>query len=971
MERLLQSLFAGLVFTSLFVLSNEDHFFYVAPNLTLYPNCTRNQSCLTFDEFIVSYQFSKEHLTLVFLEGYHTLTTVVNPRHPSIYPTGSNNWTMIGLSTETIIYDVDIILLNIKDLQITNLTLIKGRFSFFDTPQEVQIILSSVTFLDFVLYISNVGLVQLNDCDFLSGSNPLTTHSSRVILSGNSQFLNNYNSALVSYDSTIALSGTVSFINNTGIRGGAMALYSSVIYMDSLTYINVIFINNSAEETGGAIHIEPDMTLSDCPECLYVYNDMLCYLYRQCPEIAFYYFENSAKLGGDNIYGTSLALCEEINELINSSNYFSSNVSMSSVSSDPRQVCLCDSDGQPQCNNVPEILTSKRVHPGETFTISAVLVGGDYGTTIGTVHANFAPTNLSSVPVLETSQQYSQWINNISVCTDLEYTVYTRHTWQSFTMFLTVHSYQHLNFTSEPYTPCGIIKPNYNSSTPTVIDLTMLPCPMGFSLLENPFTCDCHPTLTHGGVKCSIINRKSYFSWNTTLWINITNEAFTYAKYCPLHYCNPEGKQIELEKDSSIQCAFNRAGRLCGGCKDGYSLAIGSSHCIHCPNNNNLALLIFFAAAGICLVVFINILDITLTQGLVDGLIFYANVVWTYQSVLFPEEHNTDTVIIIFKIFIAWLNLDFGIETCFVRGLTVYWKTWLQFVFPFYIWAIVGLMILTARHSKILTRIYGNRAVPVLATLFLLSYMKLLRTITSIFMLSHILQYPKKSTVSVWSVDGNIDYFGLPHSLLLVAALIVQIFLWLPYTLTLLFHQQLQKISHIKLFNWVTNLKPFFDVHFAPFKPAHRYWFGVLLLARGILLAIYSSSFASPKNTNLLLLLILVLVLLLYMAIVQPYKNKLIFIIQSSFFANIPFLGIFAFYAETLANKDKLQMITVRISIGVVFLQFCGIIICNIIRLCYSAKRKSYRYRTNFEDEEEFDENFSTNCCAYIVKAFL
>ena len=24
---------------------------------------------------------------------------------------------------------------------------------------------------------------------------------------------------------------------------------------------------------------------------------------------------------------------------------------------------------------------------------------------------------------------------------------------------------------------------------------------------------------------------------------------------------------------------------------NGYSLAIGSSHCIHCPNNNNLALL--------------------------------------------------------------------------------------------------------------------------------------------------------------------------------------------------------------------------------------------------------------------------------------------------------------------------------------------------------------------------------------------
>ena len=77
-------------------------------------------------------------------------------------------------------------------------------------------------------------------------------------------------------------------------------------------------------------------------------------------------------------------------------------------------------------------------------------------------------------------------------------------------------------------------------------------------------------------------------------------------------------------------------------------------------------------------------------------------------------------------------------------------------------------------------------------------------------MLSHIAQYPDKSKVTVWSVDGNIDYFGLPHSFLLVAALIVQTFLWLPYTLTLLLYQQLQKGSHLKIFKWVTNLKPFF-----------------------------------------------------------------------------------------------------------------------------------------------------------------
>ena len=91
-------------------------------------------------------------------------------------------------------------------------------------------------------------------------------------------------------------------------------------------------------------------------------------------------------------------------------------------------------------------------------------------------------------------------------------------------------------------------------------------------------------------------------------------------------------KPYDLQDDPDSQCAFHRAGRLCGGCKKNYSLAIASSHCIHCPNNNNLSLLIFFAAAGILLVLFISALNLTVTQGLINGFIFYANIVWVDLS---------------------------------------------------------------------------------------------------------------------------------------------------------------------------------------------------------------------------------------------------------------------------------------------------------------------------------------------------
>ena len=162
-------------------------------------------------------------------------------------------------------------------------------------------------------------------------------------------------------------------------------------------------------------------------------------------------------------------------------------------------------------------------------------------------------------------------------------------------------------------------------------------------------------------------------------------------------------KPYDFQDDPDSQCAFHRAGRLCGGCKKNYSLAIGPSHCIHCPNNNNLALLIFFAAAGILLVLFISALNLTVTQGLINGFIFYANIVWTYQSLFFPHEQRSNTVLTLLKIFIAWLKLDFGIETCFIDGLTAFWKTWLQFAFPFYLLAISGLIIIVMKHSIRLT----------------------------------------------------------------------------------------------------------------------------------------------------------------------------------------------------------------------------------------------------------------------------
>ena len=129
---------------------------------------------------------------------------------------------------------------------------------------------------------------------------------------------------------------------------------------------------------------------------------------------------------------------------------------------------------------------------------------------------------------------------------------------------------------------------------------------------------------------------------------------------------------------------------------------------LHDVLNSSHILFLFFIAVGSILVIFMLVLNLTVTQGLINGLILYANTLWTYKGILFPSELQSITFAV--QVFIAWLNLDFGIETCLVVGLTAFWKTWLQFLFQLYMWLIAGVIIILGHYSSCLTNLFGDRA---------------------------------------------------------------------------------------------------------------------------------------------------------------------------------------------------------------------------------------------------------------------
>ena len=88
-------------------------------------------------------------------------------------------------------------------------------------------------------------------------------------------------------------------------------------------------------------------------------------------------------------------------------------------------------------------------------------------------------------------------------------------------------------------------------------------------------------------------------------------------------------------------------------------------------------------------------------------------------------------------------------------------------------------------------------------------------------------------------------------------AILVFLFLFVPFTLLLLFGQWLQAISHLRLFAWVNSarLKFFMDSYHAPYKARHRYWPGLLLVVHFILLLVFALNPKQDPSINLLAIL--------------------------------------------------------------------------------------------------------------------
>ena len=791
-----------------------------------------------------------------------------------------------------------------------------------------------------------------------------------VFVIDNCTIQNNEGTAVDAYFSDVTLSGNTWFLNNTGERGGAMSLYQSFLILGNAT--SIVFQDNSANDVGGAIYVyEKQLTETDDRPCFFQLSAKNTINLSFLTDIRFTrvdFINNTARKGGDNVFGgkfSSQCMLFLYNQYINvidrhfiQNTFFFDNqlkATLSSVSSDPTRVCLCDCEGVPRCGDREYIfkqLPSR--YPGETFSLSAVVVGYEFGTVPGIVYATLNGGHNGSL----SNEQYVQGITSHQKCSLLYYTVLSSQ----------VGNDHHLQLDLGQNPKPGDIDVallEYNESHQIIndillyqpIELTLLieKCPAGFVLTTDPpFFCTCHSKLVENGIDvCAITNHTGLIYRSGTLWASSTFEknetsSFVVHRFCPYDYCKPENVSVNL-LDPDKQCAFSHSGVLCGGCQGDLSIVLGSSQCLPC-DSTSILLILPFIVAGFALVLFIKVLDFTVTQGTLNGLIFYANILWANRSIFFPPSETFQPFQHFLHAFIAWLNLDLGVETCFFKGLNGYWKTWLQFLFPLYVWSITGVIIISAHYSTRASRLFGNNSVPVLATLILLSYTKLLRTVITCFGFS-VLDYPQGQRL-VWSFDGNVPYFGAAHSILFLAALAVLLFLWLPYTLVLLTLQWLRRKSNMRGLRWINRWKPLFDAYFGQLKPKHQYWVGLLLLVRVFLLVLFATTSAVIPGVNILAVVIVGIGLFFYLTIAGVvYKSLALSVLELSFIANLTVLAAVNLYITNDITVDHAALYT---SISIVFIQFWALVFYHAfvkIKTTFKTYKRRHRVAENIAVE--------------------
>ena len=345
---------------------------------------------------------------------------------------------------------------------------------------------------------------------------------------------------------------------------------------EKFPYFDLLFKNNYAQYSGSILFggLLDRCTISPFSEVYSGSNpnekDILPVTFKDISPVMF-------KLWSGTISGVSFMVLNSSSEV-------------NAVKSNAVRICFCNND-QPDCNYQPP---TKLVKKGEKFSVSLMAVDHINNTIGNTTIRSSLSSKLGGLG----EDQLNQTV--LDNCTNLKFEVFSPHSTEKLIMYAD-----------------GPCKDTILSQRRLSIQFSPCSCPIGFQPKDTDdtrCTCECDSAIEEYITDCDpqteTLVRKGNF-WITYINASIENPRnnnYLIYPYCPLNYCHPPSSNIKINLNirngDEAQCANGHSGKLCGSCKHGYSLSLGSSRCIACSTSwPALLITILIAAilAGICL----------------------------------------------------------------------------------------------------------------------------------------------------------------------------------------------------------------------------------------------------------------------------------------------------------------------------------------------------------------------------------
>ena len=580
----------------------------------------------------------------------------------------------------------------------------------------------------------------------------------------------------------------------------------------------------------------------------------------------------------------------------------------------PKYLCSCSDDNSINCS--VDILGP--IYPGQNAVFSLALTDTKQNSTetvpIFLETLNYSPLQCS-IPIASTQKNVSS-----NKCSNVSYTLLSPY-----------------NNTCELLLKQDIVTVNGVRVSYSIFTVKLLPCPPGFVFIQ--MRCQCDPVLIlNEYVKdCDINDQTVLRSPNN--WIFYSGSLHTYrlSKTCPFQYCYPQSTKLQLH-NPDLQCQFSRSGILCGQCQQDLSTIFGSSDCQQC-SNVYLFLIIPIAVSGILLVIVMFVLNLTVSEGTINPFILYVNILNIHNIPLFPSHSLVKPL----HVFVSFANLNLGIESCFYNGMDDYTKVWLQFCFPIYLIMIITSIIIASRYSIVVQRLTLHKTLPVLATILLLSYTKILQTVSNVlFLYSTITDYPSNVSSVMWSIDANVPLFELRHSVLFAFSLLIILLLTL-YTCLLLFGKILRNLKVTVYIN------PLLNAYNKAYKKNCCYWIGYELIIRCVLL----TTLLAVNNSTISLIIGNSFLSMVQFNYQHPYHNHV-----NNFSQMVLSLNLLILYSTSLmlCEDQSIRVVVVNTMVGCTIIQFIVMMIINRFSFkCCNVNVISYVHQKLFSKKQSGD----------------